>query len=66
MFAFLKAAVLGAILAFVVSSAIGHAGSTGGMANVHHFVIQNVGFYWSWVLFVVGTGLAFAIFLMME
>lgn len=66
MFAFLKAAVLGLIFSLVVSAVIGHAGGTGGMLNVHHFVIENVGFYWSWVLFVGGTGLAFVIFMMME
>jgi hypothetical protein len=66
MFAFLKAAVLGAILAGVVSLVIGHAGGTGGILNVRHFVIEGFGFYWSWMLFVGGTLLAFAIFLMME
>jgi hypothetical protein len=66
MFAFLKALILGGVLSFVVSAAIGHAGSTGGIANIHHFVIQGFGFYWSWVLFVAATGLAFVILLMME
>jgi hypothetical protein len=66
MFAFLKAIVLGAILSGVVSVIVGHAGGTGGAASVHHFVIEGVGFYWSWVIFVGGTLLAFAIFLMTE
>jgi hypothetical protein len=66
MFAFLKAAVLGLIFGLVVSAVIGQAGGTGGILNVRHFVIENVGFYWSWMLFVGGTGLAFALFLMME
>jgi hypothetical protein len=66
MFAFLKAIVLGAVLSFVVSLGIGHAGSTGGMVNVRHFDIEGFGFYWSWVLFLVGAGLAFVILLMME
>jgi hypothetical protein len=66
MFALLKAAILGAILSFVVSMAIGHAGSTGGVANIHHYTIETFQFYWSWVLFLVGTGLAFAILIMMD
>jgi len=66
MFAFLKAIVVGAVFGFVLSSLIGRAGSTGGIANIHHYVIQGVGFHWSWVLFLVGAGLAFVIFLMLE
>jgi hypothetical protein len=66
MIAFLKAAVLGAILAGVVSLVIGHAGGTGGILNVRHFVIEGFGFYWSWLLFVAATFLAFAILLLME
>jgi hypothetical protein len=66
MFAFLKAIVLGAVLSFVVSMGIGHAGSTGGLTHVRHFNIEGFGFYWSWVIFVVGAGLSFAILLMME
>jgi hypothetical protein len=66
MFAFLKAIVVGAIFSFVLSTLIGHAGSTGGIAYIHHYVIQGFSFHWSWVLFVVGAGLAFVIFLMLE
>ncbi len=66
MFAFLKAIVLGAILSAVISAVVGHAGGTGGAANVRHFVIEGYGFYWSWVLFVAGTLLAFVILLMLE
>ena len=66
MFAFLTAVVLGVILSGVISLIVGHAGGTGGVANVRHFVIEGFGFYWSWVLFVGGTLLAFVIFLMME
>ena len=66
MFAFLKAVVLGAIFALVVSAVVGHAGGTGGVLNVRHFVIEGFGFHWSWMLFVGGTGLAFVIFLTME
>lgn len=66
MFAFLKAVVLGAILSFVVSGAIGHAGSTGGLANIHHYLLNGYHLYWSWVLFVAASALAFAILIMMD
>ena len=66
MFAFLKAIVLGAIFSFAISMVVGHAGGTGGAANVHHYAIQGFRFYWSWVLFLAGGGLAFAILLMLE
>ncbi|MGZ3171835.1 MAG: hypothetical protein ACXWJC_01975 [Croceibacterium sp.] len=66
MFAFLKALVLGVIFAGVISTVIGHAGGTGGILNVRHFEIENIRVYWSWMLFVGGTGLAFLIFVMME
>jgi hypothetical protein len=66
MFAFLKGAVFGAILAGIVSAVIGHMASTGGVLHVRHFVIEGFGFYWSWLLFVAATFLSFAILLMME
>lgn len=66
MFAFLKAIVLGAFLTILVSLFIGSSGSTGGMLHVRQFSIADFDLYWSWALFLVGTGLAFGIFLMME
>ena len=66
MFALLKAIVLGAVLAFVVSLFIGSGGSSGGLLNVRHVTVEGYAFYWSWPLFLIGTGLSFGIFLMME
>lgn len=66
MFAFLKAIVLGAVLAFVVSLFIGSGGSSGGFLNVRHVAIEGYQFYWSWALFLIGTGLSFGIFLLMD
>jgi hypothetical protein len=66
MIAFLKAMVLGAILAAVVSAVIGHSGGTGGVLHVRHFVIEGFGFYWSWMMFVAATVLSFAILLMLD
>ena len=59
--AFFKALIPGAILTFVVSMLMGRAHSTGGWLQIHHYFIQDHGFYWSWVLFVIGTGLAWMI-----
>ena len=66
MFAFLKAAALGAFLAFIVSLFIGSGGSSGGMLNVRHVAIEEFQFYWSWPLFLIGTGLSFGMFMIME
>ena len=66
MFAFFKAVFLGAALALIVSLFIGSGGATGGMLNVHEVTIADVQFYWSWALFLIGTGLSFGLFLLME
>ena len=66
MFAFLKAVVLGIFLALIVSLFIGSGGSSGGMLNVRQVAIEGYQFYWSWALFLIGTGLSFGIFLMMD
>ena len=66
MFAFLKAVALGIFLALIVSMFIGSGGSSGGMLNVRLVAIEGYEFYWSWALFLIGTGLSFGIFLMME
>ena len=66
MFAFMKGVIVGLILAFVVAGLIGHAGGTGGILNVRHVAIQGFRFYWSWALFVMGSGLGWFIFLLLE
>ena len=66
MFAFLKAVALGICLALLVSLFIGSGGSSGGMLNVRLVTIEGFDFYWSWALFLIGTGLSFGLFLMMD
>jgi hypothetical protein len=66
MFAFLKSVLLGAVLAFVVSLFIGSGGSSGGMLNVRSYTIEGFQFYWSWALFIIGSGLSFGILLLMD
>ena len=66
MMAFLKAIALGLFLALLVSLFIGSGGSSGGMLNVREVVFEGYRFYWSWALFLIGTGLSFGLFLMMD
>ena len=66
MMAFLKAMALGLFLALLVSLFIGSGGSSGGMLNVREVVFEGYRFYWSWALFLIGTGLSFGLVLMMD
>ncbi|MBT2133925.1 hypothetical protein KK137_06220 [Croceibacterium sp. LX-88] len=66
MFALLKAIVLGAFLAGIVSLFIGSSGATGGMLNVRQVVVADFQFFWSWAVFLIGAGLSFGIFLLMD
>ena len=66
MIALLKAIVLGAVLAFIVSLFIGSGGGTGGLLNVRSHTIEGFQFYWSWALFIIGSGLSFGILLLMD
>lgn len=63
---FIKALIPGFLLTWIVSGIIGSNGSRGGMAAIEHTYIQGHGFYWSWPLFLVATGLAWALFWMMD
>ncbi|WP_305096225.1 hypothetical protein [Croceibacterium aestuarii] len=64
--ALFKSIVLGIALSIIVSLFIGSGGGTGGILNVRHFVIEGVGFYWSWVLFLIGAGLTAGISALMR
>ncbi len=66
MFKLLKAIVVGVFLAWLVSLFIGSGGSSGGMLYIRHVAVSGYEFYWSWPLFVIGTGLAFGLFLLMD
>ena len=59
---FFKALVPGSLLTFVVSMIMGKNHTRGGWLNIEHVYIDGQGFYWSWILFVVATGLAWIMF----
>lgn len=71
MIAFFKALPLGIVLTLVVCLFMGSGGATGGMLNIRSFDIQveqvslDMQLYWSWMLFLAGTGLSWAIIFMM-
>ncbi len=66
MIAFIKALVPGTLLTWIVSMVIGSGGSSGGFLHIHQAAIASYEFHWSWPLFIFGTGLAWALFLMMK
>lgn len=67
-----KAIPFGVFLTLIVALFIGTGGSSGGVLAIFPFdvVMEEAGvdftLYWSWTLFLAGTGLAFAILLMMD
>lgn len=72
----IKAMLLGAILTGVFSLVIGVQGSSGEflyihpvevpMSKLHALNLHNFTFYWSWPLFIAGSGLAWALILMTD
>lgn len=65
--AFFKALIPGALLTWIVATVLGSQGARGGMLAIEHIYYSGSGaFYWSWSLFIAATGLAWAIFAMMD
>lgn len=71
MIAFIKAVPFGIALTILVALFVGSGGGTGGMLNVRPFDVDIAAIdlefrlYWSWMLFLIGTGLAWFLLLMM-
>jgi len=71
MIAFLKAIPFGVLLTLIVALFMGSGGATGGMLNIFLVDVNfpeyylDFDFYWSWMLFLGGTFLAFVFVLMM-
>lgn len=66
MIALFKAVLPGLLLSWLVSTFVGSTGSSGGLLNIQHFTIDGHVILGSWMLFVIGTALAWALFKMME
>ena len=68
----LKAIPFGLLLTVLVCLFIGSAGSSGGFLHIRQVDIEiaqlGIAFdmYWSWMLFMIGTGLSAAILFMMD
>jgi hypothetical protein len=62
----IKALLLGGILTFVVSATIHAGGSSGGYLKIAEYQISGHYLHWSWPLFIVATGLALGILLLMK
>jgi hypothetical protein len=60
----LKAIALGAVLSSSVAMVIGSQGSSGGQLHVHLMAVGDYELYWSWPLFLSGTGFAWALMLL--
>lgn len=60
----MKALMLGAVLSAIVAIMVGSQGSNGGPLAIHALPIAEARIYWSWPLFVTGSGLAWALMLL--
>ena len=65
MLALFKAIPLAAILTLVLTLFLGSGGATGGTLAVFGFKVQGMHLYWSWLIFCCGTGLVWALMMMM-
>jgi len=61
-----KAMALGAMLTATLALVIGSQGGGGGVLAIHPATIADIRFYWSWPIFIVGSGLSFGIILLMR
>lgn len=57
----LKAVVLGAVLTGVVAVVVGSQGSSGGALAIHAMPVGDQRVFWSWPLFLTGTGLSWGL-----
>lgn len=70
MIALLKALPFGIALTLIVALFMGSGGASGGMLNIRSFDVDiaqlgiDMKLYWSWALFLGGTGLTWALMLM--
>ncbi|MFN3863800.1 MAG: hypothetical protein ACK4RT_05900 [Erythrobacter sp.] len=61
---FLKALALGAILSATIGLVIGSQGTSAGPLAIELVSLADAKFYWSWPVFLSGTGLAWGLMLL--
>jgi len=66
MIALIKAIFPGAFLSWLVATFVGTQGSSGGLLNIQHYVVHGTTIHFSWILFLIGTALAWALLKMMD
>jgi len=64
--ALLKAIPFGIFLTLLVCLFVGSSGSNGGLLVIHSFDVMDIRLFWSWRLFLGGTGLTWALLLLMS
>lgn len=62
----LKAFGLGAVLTGSIAVVVGSQGSSGGALDVHSMPVGDIRIYWSWPLFLAGSGLAWGLMLLQK
>ena len=60
----LKAMVIAAIVTGCVAIVIGSQGTTGGQLAIHPMTVGDVRLYWSWPVFLAGSGLSWGLILL--
>ena len=60
----IKAVPLGFILSFVIALIVGSQGSRGGQLMIYRAEIYQYEMWWSWPVFIFGTGLAWGIMML--
>lgn len=60
----LKAMLIAAVVTGCIAIVIGTQGSTGGQLRIHSMMIQDFKVFWSWPLFLAGSGLSWGLILL--
>jgi hypothetical protein len=60
----LKALTLGAVLSVAIGLVIGSQGTSAGPLAIHMVSLADAKFYWSWPVFLSGSGLAWGLMLL--
>lgn len=62
----LKAMLIAAVVTGCIAIVIGTQGSTGGQLRIHSMMIQDYKVFWSWPLFLAGSGLSWGLILLQK